>query len=104
MVGPDPVSIVAMGIPALMRYNLTLGIFVLFLFLVFGVGYFLKKNANDIHELKEDFKSFKNHLESIKKEAKEDKEKLHERINSMNETLSGINKQLELIIKMKLES
>ena len=93
-----------MGIPALMRYNLSLGIFVMFLFLLFGFGFFLKKNSNDINELKEDFKGFKEHLDKVQSEAEKDKEKLHERMNAMNKTLSGIEGKLELFIKMKLDT
>lgn len=104
MVGPDPISIMAMGIPAIMRYNLSLGIFVMLLFLLFGFGFFLKKNSNDINELKEDFKNFKDHLDKVQSEAEKDKEKLHERMNAMNKTLSGIEGKLELFIKMKLDS
>ena len=104
MVGPDPISIMAMGIPAIMRYNLSLGIFVMFLFLLFGFGFFLKKNSNDINELKQDFKGFKEHLNKVQSEAEKDKEKLHERMNAMNKTLSGIEGKLELFIKMKLDT
>ena len=103
MVGPDPVSLVAMTIPALMRVNFNLGIFVLFLFVSLTVGFFLKKNANEISLLKESMDDFKRDLCAIKSHHREDKDRIHERINAMNETLSGINKQLELIIKMKLE-